>query len=128
MKAILDYVAPRLTAIGVILILVYIGYNELFRRNPVNTELKAALVETRLVQADLHKLETSLQQQQTDLNTVTNQVNRVDAGLLDLSDSVSLINGRYQAIKLKMDQQSAFYLDRYNQQKQHIQDIQKLLR
>lgn len=125
MKAILDYLAPRLTAIGVILILAYIGYNELFRSSPVNAELKKAIGQSQHAQTELQHVKSQLLQQKKELKFALGTINSMNGQLTMLDDSITRINGRYQAFSSKMNQEKAIDLERYQQQKKHIQDIQK---
>ncbi|WP_080056713.1 hypothetical protein [Spirosoma aerolatum] len=128
MRAVLDFLTSKLTPVCVLLILAYIVYTEVFRPNQLSAKLNQALAETRQVQAQLHIVDAELKTTKTDLQAAIGTVNRLDAGLLDLSDSVSLINGRYQAIKREMDKQTAVKLDQYNQQKKRLQAIQNQVR
>ncbi|OJW76295.1 hypothetical protein [Spirosoma sp. 48-14] len=125
MKAVLDFLTSKLTPVCVLLILAYIAYNEVFRPSQVNAKLNQALAETRQVQTQLQLVDSELKKTKTDLQAVIGTVNRVDAGLLDLSDSISVINGSYKAIKSILEQQSAVYQDRYNQEKKRLQAIQQ---
>lgn len=128
MKTFLQSLGSKLTAIALILIVAYIGYNELFRGSRVGDELNAALTESKRVQKDMRYLATQLQQQGTDLKAATANLIKMGGQLTTLKDSITVLNTRYQAVSSTLKQQVSVSLDRYQQQKKTIQDIQKQIR
>jgi len=128
MKAFLQTILSKLTAVAVILILAYIGYNEFFRGSRVGDELNEALQESRQVQSNLRDLATQMKQQKTDLDQALKKLDGMSTGLSALGDSVNRIQTRYVAVSSQLEQQIAVSLDRYNQQKKRILDIQKQIK
>lgn len=128
MQAILQNIASKLTAISLILILAYIGYNEFFRGSRVGDELNAALSESRQIQTDLRAISGQMKAQKADLDQALQKLDRMSTSLVVLADSVSQIKARYVAVSSQLEQQIAVSLDRYNQQKKKILDIQKQIK
>jgi ABC-type transporter Mla subunit MlaD len=128
MQAILQNIAGKLTAIAIILILAYIGYNEFFRGSRVGDELNAALSESRQIQTDLRAISGQMKAQKVDLDQAIQKLDRMSTSLVSLADSVSQIKARYVAVSSQLEQQIAVSLDRYNQQKKKILDIQKQIK
>lgn len=128
MKPILQYLAGRLTAIAVIVIVAYIGYNELFRRTGVDEKLDQALAQNMRAQQDLRYVEKQFIAQHKDLVNAQNHLDQLVCQVDNLSDSLTTLTVNYKAVSAAQKQQIAVSLDRYTQQKKSILDIQKQIK